>query len=426
MVHPKYSPEESLKRIKLMMGYDSSKTLTENKIISEDKQVLNEIAFMALLPWLLAGSGVAAAGGIASEYSSASTDEKYMILASGCDKNDAKAQEIKRKTMGPQEHAKIAGLFRKSFSWTFLGMGIGGGTDIDVLNEALGLLEKNGNFGDFCAVRKIYGSDFDADLEDDLNDSEIGDVINMLEVILAKSTKGNIKARDAETANTEWWIESFPCLEISDSFADPINVETDKYGNTYVSVNFKLRGQVKPFHLLMNGRIYTADTHKYTGKKVVCSGTKTTVVAESLKKKPVFEQADLGNIDLVDIDLVDIEPTPRPNPSPSPDPSPDPIPRPSPLYKECTKFYVKGCKSDVIKKVQGCLGGLAQDGKFGPKTEARLEEKFPDLGGGFRDNEVDKICSGSSTPNPIDQPYKNYKSSEVEGGEPENPNAPVK
>ena len=31
MVQPKYSPEEALKRIKLMMEYDSSKTLTENK-----------------------------------------------------------------------------------------------------------------------------------------------------------------------------------------------------------------------------------------------------------------------------------------------------------------------------------------------------------------------------------------------------------
>jgi hypothetical protein len=29
MVQPKYSPEEALERIKLMMNYDSSKTLNE-------------------------------------------------------------------------------------------------------------------------------------------------------------------------------------------------------------------------------------------------------------------------------------------------------------------------------------------------------------------------------------------------------------
>jgi hypothetical protein len=31
MVQPKYSPTEALNRIKLMMNYDSSNTLTENE-----------------------------------------------------------------------------------------------------------------------------------------------------------------------------------------------------------------------------------------------------------------------------------------------------------------------------------------------------------------------------------------------------------
>jgi peptidoglycan hydrolase-like protein with peptidoglycan-binding domain len=36
MVQPKYSPEEALQRIKLMMEYDMSKTSTENKkVVSE-------------------------------------------------------------------------------------------------------------------------------------------------------------------------------------------------------------------------------------------------------------------------------------------------------------------------------------------------------------------------------------------------------
>jgi hypothetical protein len=33
MVQPKYSPEEALERVKLMMGYNSSKTLNENKTV---------------------------------------------------------------------------------------------------------------------------------------------------------------------------------------------------------------------------------------------------------------------------------------------------------------------------------------------------------------------------------------------------------
>lgn len=36
MVQPKYSPEEALQRVKLMMNYDLSKTSVENtKIVSE-------------------------------------------------------------------------------------------------------------------------------------------------------------------------------------------------------------------------------------------------------------------------------------------------------------------------------------------------------------------------------------------------------
>jgi hypothetical protein len=38
MVQPKYSPEESLERVKLMMKYDLTKTSTENKKnVSEQK-----------------------------------------------------------------------------------------------------------------------------------------------------------------------------------------------------------------------------------------------------------------------------------------------------------------------------------------------------------------------------------------------------
>jgi hypothetical protein len=40
MVQPKYSPEEALQRVKLMMGYDTKKTLKEN--VEEIGVVLNE------------------------------------------------------------------------------------------------------------------------------------------------------------------------------------------------------------------------------------------------------------------------------------------------------------------------------------------------------------------------------------------------
>jgi len=58
-------------------------------------------------------------------------------------------------------------------------------------------------------------------------------------------------------------------------------------------------------------------------------------------------------------------------------------------YKDCSGTYSYGCKSSVIAKVQGCLGGLVTDGKFGPKTQASLKSKGYNS---FTDADVDKIC----------------------------------
>lgn len=62
-------------------------------------------------------------------------------------------------------------------------------------------------------------------------------------------------------------------------------------------------------------------------------------------------------------------------------------------YRDCSGTYSYGCKSDVIAKVQGCLGGLVADGKFGPKTQSALKTKGFDS---FTDADVDKICGVDS------------------------------
>jgi hypothetical protein len=63
-------------------------------------------------------------------------------------------------------------------------------------------------------------------------------------------------------------------------------------------------------------------------------------------------------------------------------------------WKDCSGTYVRGCKSEVINKVQGCLGGLVKDGKFGPRTEAALKAKG--YNNGFKDSDVETICGGST------------------------------
>ena len=63
MKQPEYSPLEALERIKLMMKYDMSKTLNENKQVI--KEPINEILQLIpiTLPWLI-GYGTAAAAAI--------------------------------------------------------------------------------------------------------------------------------------------------------------------------------------------------------------------------------------------------------------------------------------------------------------------------------------------------------------------------
>jgi hypothetical protein len=216
MIQPKYSPEEALQRMKLMMEYDSSKTYTENKVIVENKQPINEIA--PLVAWgIAAGLAALGIGGASSNWSSEDAETKVRELAGGCDKSGVDAQKLKRETMDTQTQTKIAGLFRKAFDYTLFGMGIGAGTDEAVMEAALAELEKNGNYGDFCKVREIMGkSKFENELIDELNTAELGQVANSIQVLLAKSVKGNLKVRDAETANEQWWLNTFPCLEVSD------------------------------------------------------------------------------------------------------------------------------------------------------------------------------------------------------------------
>lgn len=64
------------------------------------------------------------------------------------------------------------------------------------------------------------------------------------------------------------------------------------------------------------------------------------------------------------------------------------------VYKECTGTYKKGCKSETIRKVQGCLG-LSPDGKFGSGTEGAIFKKLNKKE--FTDADVAALCAGKST-----------------------------
>jgi len=205
MVQPKYSPEEALHRIKLMMEYDSSKTLTENKKVVEEQYVAPAAAATAagaaigggtmaatagstfgasvIVPVMSAlGVGATAAGAIVGGAAALAVLPLVYWLVT----KDTGANKVKKMfEMCSSESAKIAKLPRKlqdtdlrsitddiDDAITNDSYGFQGGTDEEKLFGAFKQLE-NGTASDFCALVKYYNSNSDSgDLYDDL-DSDI-------------------------------------------------------------------------------------------------------------------------------------------------------------------------------------------------------------------------------------------------------------
>jgi hypothetical protein len=212
MVQPNYSPEEALHRIKLMMEYDSSKTLDENKkTISEQYVAPAAVAAgtgagvgaglaanTALLGTAAAGTAAgtgavgaitgalgvsaAAAGAIVGGAASlAVLPLVYWLVTKDTGRNKVK----KMFEMCSTDSAKIAKLPRKMNDMAFRDMsdniedaindttlGIKVGTDEEKLFAQFKKLQ-DGTASDFCAFVKYYNSHSDSgDLFDDL-DSDI-------------------------------------------------------------------------------------------------------------------------------------------------------------------------------------------------------------------------------------------------------------
>jgi hypothetical protein len=264
MKQPEYSPLEALERIKLMMKYDMSKTLNENKEVI--KQPINEIAPLVIAgitiaPWIAAASAAAVASigtWIYNVQGGGDSFSKTKSFFEGCSKN---IKELKP-TVSKSEYRAAADAIYNAIE--------GIGTTLPSIKSALDSMP---TVADLCALNSWYTTQY-GDLYDDL-DSDI----------------------DGSDFTKYVWSAIAP--KVADAEDDLENTEKVKKSGT---------------------------TKKTTTK-----------------------------------------------------------------YKPCSGTYTQGCYSDVIKQVQGCLGGLVTDGKFGPKTSEKL--KAAGFSGGFSDNDVDKICN---------------------------------
>jgi len=396
MVQPKYSPTEALNRIKLMMNYDSSNTLTENeqslKTINEEAQLLNEIepiSTLALIGWLSVAAGVGGAGAYAGASNwfmgSASEEQVIRTVSKLCDNilNPGSlprqykfvAQQLNKPSLGPEVHAKIADEINQGANYAF-------GTDEEKIFDAIDTLVKRGTIGDWCATRTEFDpttpSKFEELIIDELDGNDQAKVAGKLKQILAKSRK-KITTKDDSTQEPNFWIETFPCLRLTNSFPQgwDSDIVADRFGFTSVPIKLKVKGVIKTYRLQSDAKLFN-DDGSYTGFKIECAGNKVTPIKESFnrEKKNLIEQAE--------VDFGGGGSTPSPTPRPKPKQN---------RYRNCTGTYTKGCKTEPtgpIGVVQGCLGGLVVDGRFWKKTQEALESKgFPN---GFTDADIPKIC----------------------------------
>ena len=156
MIQPKYSPEEALQRAKLMMKYDTSKTLNENK------EAINEIGPLVIpaitigAPWLLGGgaAGLAAIGTwIYNVQGGGDSFAKTKAFFDGCNTQFNKLKP----TLDKSQHREAASQIYNAVE--------GLGTDEDAIREALMSMP---TVADLCQMYKFYQQTY-GDLYKDLD-----------------------------------------------------------------------------------------------------------------------------------------------------------------------------------------------------------------------------------------------------------------
>jgi hypothetical protein len=320
MVQPKYSPEEALQKMKLMMKYDSSKTLNENRqIISEQEPTL---ANTALATGIGAGTGLGAAALGAGTLAGGSVGTGAMAVG-----------------------AAFPGVAAGSGAALALGASVlGGAAALALVPLVMWYTDKDEAKPKVERIMQYCKTDYDK---------------------IAKINRGN---SESEIRN------------LSDQLYDAMNgLGTDEekvYGA------FKSLKSASDFCALV-----TRFNRDYGSQGDLLEWLDDDFDSTSEWDQIFRPIRDIVEDTLLSIKDDSIEEKCKANPN---DPSCNKKVKKEGGggYKPCTGTYQKGCKSDVIAKVQGCLG-LVTDGKFGPKTQAALSGKGFTT---FTDADVTKIC----------------------------------
>ena len=306
MVQPQYSPKESLERIKLMMNYDTSKTLNENReIIKEEYH------------WLLPNGTITAGSALLGKIPKGA--KAFSSLAA------ARAAAAALGTGGAAASlGSLGAAATVALPW-IAGAAVVGGLGYwlyDSINNGMPTAAKVESFLNSCSTQS-------KNLKQVASDSQI---VSAAEKINAAIEGLGTNEEDIKSA-----------IESMGNVADLCALKT-KYDARYGSLYEDLDGDIDG-----------------TDWKTYVWAPMQTIIEKSAEK------------------LEEVKPIKGGGGSSSG----------SGGYKACKGTYSKGCISDVISTVQSCVG-LVTDGKYGPKTDAKLKE----LGyNSFSDADVNKICN---------------------------------
>jgi hypothetical protein len=333
MVQPKYSPQEALERIKLMMNYDSSKTLNENKeTISEQ---LAAPAAAGAVAGAGLGAGAAATGLVSGSLTGSIASLPGLATSVGLALTPA---------------GTIAG------TAATVGFGvIGGAVGLGLLPLAYWLITK---------------------------DTGANKVKKMFEMCSSEASK---------IAKLPRKLQDTDLRSISDDIEDAII--NDSYGFRGGTDEEKLFGAFKQLEGATASDFCALVQYynKNSDSGDLFDDLDSDIDAESEWKqifRPIRNCVEDSLLTIKD-ETVEVDCTVNPNQ--------EKCKGGKSGYKDCSGTYSFGCKSEAIRKVQGCLGGLTTDGKFGPNTQKALKAKGFDS---FTDADVDKICGKTTEEDP--------------------------
>lgn len=356
MKQPNYNPQEALERVKLMMGYDANKTLTENK---KSLNLMNEdvpgVAAASATAGAALGSGAAAAGVLPG------TSIVPGLGAIG--------------TTGVGAAAEAVG--------SALGIGLVGGAGVLVGAAGLAVIPLaywliNKDTGDAAKVKKLFQmcssqASKIAKLPRKINDKQIRNLSDQINDAVNYSTLGFMAGTDEESLFSVF--KSLRNGTASDACA-LINKYNSDYGDLYDDLDGDIDSPSEWKEIYRPLRDCVEDS----------------LMTVKVDEDEILKRAKKCGYNSVEEYAKGVNGVAWKCPKTGTTPVPVPPVPVKTRFKPCSGTYKYLCMADAIKTVQACLG-LKADGKWGNKTQAKLKS----IGyTSFTDADISKICKKES------------------------------